>query len=145
MCSPGPQAADALSTMITNSRFSLTVHSQSQGPCSTPVKNKHNFILLPTALIQIAVLRLRPCWLWTAAAEEHLDGVLLYLQVLEALLLIIKPFLVTFNYFFPIFWWASIAVIACNQITILIYHSNCHLMRKDLGLKELSTLKNFGM
>lgn len=62
---------------------------------SAPVKEKqYSFILLPTILSQTSVLRLRPCWLWTAADNEHLVRVLLYLQVTGALLLIIKPFLV---------------------------------------------------
>lgn len=63
MHSQAPQAAAALVRMITNSTFSLTVHPQSQAPCSTPVKDKHDFILLPTTLMQIAILRLRPHWL----------------------------------------------------------------------------------
>lgn len=63
MHSQAPQAAAALAKMISNSSFSLTVHTLSQAPCSTPVKDKHDFILLPTTLMQIAILRLRLRWL----------------------------------------------------------------------------------
>jgi len=60
MYSQASQAAAALARMIINSSFSLTVHPQSQAPCSTPVKDRHDFMLLATTLMQIANLRLRP-------------------------------------------------------------------------------------
>lgn len=108
---------------------------------SAPVKEKqYSFILLPTILSQTSVLRLRPCWLWTAADNEHLVRVLLYLQVTGALLLIIKPFLVIIIFPSPpILWWTSIAVISCNHI----YHTNCILTRKNLDLQELFTTEQF--